>query len=72
MARSTDLFPDDNADAKVQEIKSWLKSKGVGDFDAVSLFCDQLDKVGRSYLTGKNLADSLRLGDMRRDTAGCR
>jgi hypothetical protein len=46
MARSTDLFPDDNADAKVQEIKSWLKSKGVGDFDAVSLFCDQLDKVG--------------------------
>jgi 5'-3' exoribonuclease 1 len=45
MSRSTDLFPTADADAKVQEIKGWLKSKGVGDFDAVSLFCDQLDKV---------------------------
>jgi hypothetical protein len=45
MSRATDLFPGPEADAKVQEVKQWLKSQGVGDLDAVSLFCDQLDKV---------------------------
>ncbi|KAJ8079506.1 exonuclease II Exo2 [Marasmius tenuissimus] len=33
-----------NPDAKVKEVKAWLKSKGVRDFEPVSLFCDQLDK----------------------------
>ncbi|KAJ7276833.1 hypothetical protein C8J57DRAFT_1061596, partial [Mycena rebaudengoi] len=28
----------------VQEAKAWLKSKGVRDFEPVSLFCDQLTK----------------------------
>jgi hypothetical protein len=46
MSRATDLFPGPDADAKVQEVKQWLKSQGVNDLDPVSLFCDQLDKVG--------------------------
>jgi hypothetical protein len=45
MARASDLFPPGEADAKIKEIRSWLNTKGVRDFEAVSLFCDQLDKV---------------------------
>ena len=56
MVRSTDVFRTSNADAKVKEVYSWLKAKGVRDFEAVSLFCDQLDKVSSFVLL--LLADS--------------
>lgn len=45
MAKASDIFPDDKPDVKVREIKQWLNGKGVRDLEAVSLFCDQLDKV---------------------------
>lgn len=45
MARASDLFASPEADAKVKEIRTWLGTKGVRDFEPVSLFCDQLDKV---------------------------
>lgn len=44
MVRASDLF-DDDADAKVQEVKVWLKDQGVQDFEHVSIFVDQLNKV---------------------------
>ena len=44
MARAEDIFPQ-HPEQKVREVKNWLNSKGVKDFEAVSLFCDQLDKV---------------------------
>lgn len=44
MVRASDVF-DDDADAKVQEVKAWLKARGVRDFEPVSLFADQLNKV---------------------------
>jgi hypothetical protein len=43
MARGSDIFGE-NADARVKEVKSWLKSKDVRDFEPVSLFSDQLTK----------------------------
>ncbi|KIK92027.1 hypothetical protein PAXRUDRAFT_148190 [Paxillus rubicundulus Ve08.2h10] len=43
MARGSDIFHED-ADARVKEVKSWLKSKGIRDFEAVSLSSDQLTK----------------------------
>jgi hypothetical protein len=45
MAKASEVFPDSDSDAKVREIKQWLKTKGVRDFEPVSLFCDQLTKV---------------------------
>lgn len=45
MAKAFDVFLNTDADSKVQEVKSWLKSKGVRDFEPVSLFVDQLAKV---------------------------
>lgn len=50
MARASDIFPDENPDAKVREIKNWLTAKGVRDLEAVSLFCDHLDKVSDSNI----------------------
>jgi len=49
MAKAFDVFPDAEADLKVQEVKSWLKSKGVRDFEPVSLFVDQLTKVTDAF-----------------------
>ncbi|KAG1852740.1 exonuclease II [Suillus subluteus] len=43
MARATDVF-DSDADTRVKEVKSWLKSKGVRDLEPVSLFSDNLAK----------------------------
>lgn len=45
MTRASDIFPNDNSDAKVKEVATWLISKGVKEFEPVSLFCDQLKKV---------------------------
>jgi hypothetical protein len=50
MARASDVFTEGDADLKVLEIKSWLKSRGVRDFEPVSLFADQLTKVDIIYL----------------------
>ncbi|KAF9220420.1 hypothetical protein BS17DRAFT_344744 [Gyrodon lividus] len=44
MARASDIFGEEDADARVREVKSWLNSKGVRDFEPVSLFADQLTK----------------------------
>ncbi|KAF5374511.1 hypothetical protein D9615_009091 [Tricholomella constricta] len=44
MAKAADILPGADSDARVREIKNWLKSKGVRDFEPVSLFCDQLTK----------------------------
>ena len=47
MVKAADVFKDvSNPDAKVKEAKAWLGDKGVRDFEPVSLFCDQLAKVG--------------------------
>ncbi|KAK7056414.1 exonuclease II Exo2 [Paramarasmius palmivorus] len=48
----------ENPDAKVKEVKAWLKSKGVRDFEPVSLFCDQLDKVVEDSLIMTYRADT--------------
>ncbi|KAH7926368.1 hypothetical protein BV22DRAFT_1009198 [Leucogyrophana mollusca] len=57
MARASDVFHGGNADAQVKEVKSWLKSKGVRDFEPVSLFSDQLSKDTVAEI--EKLADSL-------------
>ncbi|KAL1753974.1 exonuclease II [Schizophyllum commune] len=44
MARASDVLPGENSDARVKEVKAWLKNKGVRDFEPVTLFCDQLGK----------------------------
>ncbi|KAH7884247.1 exonuclease II [Phlebopus sp. FC_14] len=44
MARASDIFKE-NADTHVKEVKTWLKSKGIRDFEPVSLFSDQLTKA---------------------------
>ena len=44
----TEFFPQLDAkaaDAKMREIKMWLKEKGVDDFEKVPLDSEQLDKV---------------------------
>ena len=43
MSRATDIFAE-NADGRVKEVKAWLKSRGVREFEPVSLFSDQLTK----------------------------
>ena len=46
MVKAGDVFGDvSNPEGKVKEVKTWLNSKGVRDFEPVSLFCDQLGKV---------------------------
>ncbi|KAA1477178.1 hypothetical protein DENSPDRAFT_786203 [Dentipellis sp. KUC8613] len=44
MAKASDVFSADGADARAKEVRSWLATKGVRDFEPVSLFCDQLKK----------------------------
>ncbi|KAG6889401.1 hypothetical protein C0992_005394 [Termitomyces sp. T32_za158] len=44
MAQASEILSGPDPDARVKEIKGWLKSKGVRDFEPVSLFCDQLSK----------------------------
>ncbi|KAF8910440.1 XRN 5'-3' exonuclease N-terminus-domain-containing protein [Gymnopilus junonius] len=42
--KAAEVFPGPDPDGRVKEVKSWLKSRGVRDFEPVSLFCDQLTK----------------------------
>ncbi|KAF6755356.1 exonuclease II [Ephemerocybe angulata] len=44
MAQAADIFAGDDPDGKVRDTKGWLKTKGVRDFEPVSLFCDHLSK----------------------------
>ncbi|KAI1796936.1 exonuclease II [Ganoderma leucocontextum] len=58
MVKGSDVFPNiQNPEAKVKEAKAWLNSKGVRDFEPVSLFCDQLGKETVKEIEA--LADSL-------------
>ena len=50
MLRSSDIFRQGNPDVRVREIKNWLASKGVRDFEPVSLNSDQLKKVRYHFL----------------------
>jgi 5'-3' exoribonuclease 1 len=46
MAKASTIFPsEDDPSAKAKEIRAWLVTKGVRDFEPVPLQCDQLDKV---------------------------
>ncbi|KAJ6517993.1 exonuclease II [Mycena vitilis] len=56
MAKASDILRVDDPDARVKEAKAWLKSKGVRDFEPVSLFCDQLTKETVTDI--EKLADS--------------
>lgn len=49
MVKASEVFPGPDPDGKVKEVKNWLKSKGVRDFEPVSLFCDQLTKVRSNF-----------------------
>ena|SRR6266498_3582985 len=59
MVRATELSPGPDPDGRVRSIKAWLKSKGVRDFEPVSLFCDQLAKVCHSSLHGGRLGPEM-------------
>ncbi|KAJ7785537.1 exonuclease II [Mycena olivaceomarginata] len=56
MAKASDILRVADPDARVKEAKAWLKSKGVRDFEPVSLFCDQLTKETVNEI--EKLADS--------------
>ena len=45
MLRASDAFLDSDPDSQVREIKGWLKTRGVRDFEPVTLFSDQLTKA---------------------------
>jgi hypothetical protein len=40
-----DFFPEDQAPAKILEVKQWLKSKGIADLPRVALDVERLDPV---------------------------
>ena len=43
LTKASDFFPQDT-DARVSDIKAWIKEKGVRDFEKVSLYSDQMEK----------------------------
>jgi len=45
MAKASEILRGPDYDARLREVKAWLKSKGVRDFEPVSLYCDVLSKV---------------------------
>jgi hypothetical protein len=45
MVTASQAFPGPDSDQRVKEVRSWLNSKGVRDFEPVSLSSDQLGKV---------------------------
>ncbi|KAJ3538611.1 hypothetical protein NM688_g6492 [Phlebia brevispora] len=62
MVHADALFKE-NPDGKVREIKHWLQTKGVRNFEPVSLFCDQLKKETVKEI--EQLADNLTAGKSR-------
>ena len=53
MMKASEVFPGADSDGRVIEVRHWLKTKGVRDFESVSLFCDQLTQVGPSTVNGE-------------------
>ena len=45
MIKASEALPGSDPDDQIKEIKNWLKSKGIRDFEPVSIYCDQLSKV---------------------------
>jgi 5'-3' exoribonuclease 1 len=45
MAKVSEVLRGPDHDARLKEVKAWLKSRGVRDFEPVSLYCDILTKV---------------------------
>lgn len=39
------MFPAENSDAKVKQIRTWLNGQDIRDLEPVSLFSEQLKKV---------------------------
>lgn len=46
MTEVYDIWAGSDSDAQLREAKAWLKEQGVTDLEPVTLFSDQLDKVG--------------------------
>jgi 5'-3' exoribonuclease 1 len=40
MVKASEVFPGADSGGRVLEVRHWLKTKGVRDFESVSLFCD--------------------------------
>lgn len=72
MAKSSEVLPGPDSDARVREVKGWLKSKGVRDFEPVSLFCDQLTKVCLAASVCRFSGSDIDLGHRRRNRKACR
>ncbi|TFK65107.1 hypothetical protein BDN72DRAFT_773795 [Pluteus cervinus] len=53
-----EVFTGNDAEARLRDVKAWLKQKGIRDFEPVSLFCDQLSKETIGDI--EKLADDLR------------
>lgn len=51
MIKASEALPGPDPEGQLREIKTWLKSKGVRDFEPVSIYCDQLTKVMTIILT---------------------
>ena len=43
----SEVFPGPEFDTRVRELKAWLVAKGIRDFEAVPLYCDNVMKVRR-------------------------
>jgi len=48
MPMASQIFPEGDGDARLKEVKSWLASKGVRNFEPVPLFTDKLTKRNRA------------------------
>lgn len=71
MPSAAEIFPG-NPEAKLKEAKDWLHSKGVKNFEPVSLFCDQLRKVGPAGDWFRSRADQLSIGYGKGNRTVCR
>lgn len=48
LLKSKEIYPNETKpDQKIREIRGWLKARGVLDFEPVTLFAEQLEKVCR-------------------------
>lgn len=45
MLEAADIYPSSNAEEGIRSIENWLKTKGVRDFEAVSLNKEHMSKV---------------------------
>lgn len=49
-----DFYPENQAQAKILEVKQWLKSKGIADLPRVALDVERLDQVRFKVLEHKH------------------